>query len=489
MGHYIGARYVPKFANPLEWAENTAYEAMTVVSYNNNSYTSKMPVPATVGNPANNPKYWALTGNYNAQVEEYRQEVVQNTALVNSLETKLNNLSFINAINYGFVNDGTTDNSDIMDKFLSEHPNGSLSFPYGTYAFSRQINVIGSPTFALNGSTLKAISPMKTLLSIRDGGTQSDYVSPFFYNGILDGNYMVNNIFSSNKANGLVLFHMWLKNTNKYGILQSNASSPDGNIVVAFCIVENTKDINETEVTGTVGIFANGFDSRYLCVTVINFQQGVYTIGNRFISLSCWIRSKNIVPGSQFAVCDGYDDTFNDVYVDTYQYGFNLLNDKRMVEITNMLWILNPSVYTSEMQSQYPMIIFNCDYPGRKYVVTNVKISVYNNISFSKVTLWPYSTFVNVELVDISKNLQDVLGNYAYSISCKTALPMLVIYTTDTYGIFADKTAKMLFGVSPSNILIVQHGNGVFKAYRINEDTNALEPLKSTEIAAMKLLK
>lgn len=77
MGHYVGARYVPKFANPLEWAENTAYEAMTVVSYNNNSYTSKIPVPGTIGNPANNPQYWALTGNYNAQVEQYRQETIQ----------------------------------------------------------------------------------------------------------------------------------------------------------------------------------------------------------------------------------------------------------------------------------------------------------------------------------------------------------------------------------------------------------------------------
>lgn len=80
MGHYVGARYVPKFANPLEWAENTAYEAMTVVSYNNNSYTSKIPVPSTIGNPADNSTYWALSGNYNAQVEQYRQETAQETA-------------------------------------------------------------------------------------------------------------------------------------------------------------------------------------------------------------------------------------------------------------------------------------------------------------------------------------------------------------------------------------------------------------------------
>ena len=72
--HYVGARYVPKFASPVEWASDTSYEALTIVTFNNASYTSKVPVPPTVGNPANNPQYWALTGNYNAQVEQYRQE-------------------------------------------------------------------------------------------------------------------------------------------------------------------------------------------------------------------------------------------------------------------------------------------------------------------------------------------------------------------------------------------------------------------------------
>ena len=79
---YVGARYVPKFASPVEWAADTSYEALTIVTFNNASYTSKIQVPPTVGNPANNPKYWALTGNYNAQVEQYRQEVSENNAQV-----------------------------------------------------------------------------------------------------------------------------------------------------------------------------------------------------------------------------------------------------------------------------------------------------------------------------------------------------------------------------------------------------------------------
>ena len=75
--NYVGARYVPKFADPIGWQANTSYEAMVIVTYNNSSYTSKIPVPPTVGNPAENSKYWALTGNYNAQIEEYRKTTAE----------------------------------------------------------------------------------------------------------------------------------------------------------------------------------------------------------------------------------------------------------------------------------------------------------------------------------------------------------------------------------------------------------------------------
>lgn len=78
---YVGARYVPKFFQGPDgtptWVGNVPYEALTIVTYLGNSYTSKSPVPAGIGNPSQNPTYWALTGDYNAQVEEYRQEVAQ----------------------------------------------------------------------------------------------------------------------------------------------------------------------------------------------------------------------------------------------------------------------------------------------------------------------------------------------------------------------------------------------------------------------------
>lgn len=70
---YIGARYVTLFADPIEWSSTKSYEPLTVVTHQGNSYTSKQFVP--VGIDISNGDFWVLTGNYNAQVEQYRQEV------------------------------------------------------------------------------------------------------------------------------------------------------------------------------------------------------------------------------------------------------------------------------------------------------------------------------------------------------------------------------------------------------------------------------
>nr|DAP45712.1 MAG TPA: GDSL-esterase, psychrotrophic, monoethylphosphonate, HYDROLASE.35A [Bacteriophage sp.] len=74
---YIGARYVPIFGrkneDTIEWDNKGTYEPLTIVLHEGNSYTSRQFVP--VGVDILNQEYWANTGNYNAQVEQYRQEV------------------------------------------------------------------------------------------------------------------------------------------------------------------------------------------------------------------------------------------------------------------------------------------------------------------------------------------------------------------------------------------------------------------------------
>lgn len=81
---YVGARYVPLFANPAQWSSNNSYEPLTIVVNEGNSYTSIQYVPK--GIDITNESYWALTGNYNAQVEQYRQEVSTFDNRISTLE-------------------------------------------------------------------------------------------------------------------------------------------------------------------------------------------------------------------------------------------------------------------------------------------------------------------------------------------------------------------------------------------------------------------
>lgn len=102
---YVGARYVPKIMG--EWNKALQYEALSVVTYMGNSFTSKVPVPANV--EIDNTDYWVNTGNYNAQVEEYRKEALAATQLANKTSTDLQT----------FKEKQTSTNNDINNKIDS----------------------------------------------------------------------------------------------------------------------------------------------------------------------------------------------------------------------------------------------------------------------------------------------------------------------------------------------------------------------------------
>lgn len=173
---YVGARYVPKFyensLNPLsnEWEENVNYEALTVVTYLNDSYTSKKPVPVTVGNPRNNPEYWCLTGAYNAQIEQYRSEVVNlsnnigdlddletedKSTIVNAINSLLNVENTIYADDY-CVGDGVTDDTNNIINMLNDAKDLDLIiFGYKkTYKTTDSIIITKDLKINLNGSTI-----------------------------------------------------------------------------------------------------------------------------------------------------------------------------------------------------------------------------------------------------------------------------------------------------------------------------------------------
>lgn len=74
---YIGARYVPVFADPVEWSDDRPYEHLMMVQNLGNTYISKQAVPVGIELPTvtGDNEYWVLISDFSAQVEEYRQIV------------------------------------------------------------------------------------------------------------------------------------------------------------------------------------------------------------------------------------------------------------------------------------------------------------------------------------------------------------------------------------------------------------------------------
>ena len=114
---YVGARYVPKFADPVEWNSALSYESLTIVTHLGNSFTSKKPVPAGVD--IGNTEYWVNTGNYNEQVEEYKQ--VTESAVKKTAGIK----------GYGGIGDGVTNDTAAFNAMLTDV--GYVYLPKGNY--------------------------------------------------------------------------------------------------------------------------------------------------------------------------------------------------------------------------------------------------------------------------------------------------------------------------------------------------------------------
>lgn len=87
----------PIFADPIDWDIDSWYQPFTIVLHNGDSYTSKKLVP--IGISISNEEYWAHTGDYNAQVEEYRQQVISKAFAFDTVaDMKTSNELYVGAI-------------------------------------------------------------------------------------------------------------------------------------------------------------------------------------------------------------------------------------------------------------------------------------------------------------------------------------------------------------------------------------------------------
>lgn len=91
---YIGARYIPVFADPVEWDDNRTYEALTMVQHVGETFMSRQAVPIGAQLPdtehgEESTDYWVHMSNWNAQVESYRQEVLAYNGRISTVEDDL----------------------------------------------------------------------------------------------------------------------------------------------------------------------------------------------------------------------------------------------------------------------------------------------------------------------------------------------------------------------------------------------------------------
>ena len=146
-----------------EWDDEKEYDRLSVVLHEGNSYTSKKRVPA--GIDILNKDFWVVTGNYNSQVENYRQETIQYKndtddviiQLQDDLDKKIGDV-FVNPVNFG-LSDMLDDNSVSFNNALDSMSDtgGTLVLPQNrVYKFNKPLNINEKSNIKidLNGSTL-----------------------------------------------------------------------------------------------------------------------------------------------------------------------------------------------------------------------------------------------------------------------------------------------------------------------------------------------
>ena len=448
---YIGARYVPVFADPVDWNDTRTYEPLTIVLHGGNSYTSKQYVPK--GIDINNEDFWALTANYNSQVELYREETIKavNTAtaskeIADSANTKVEaeinraqaaekvNADMISAISsemdtfrnmatvsFETVSDmiasdnvkkddviicakyNTLDAFPITFKIVSEKSDTSIALDNGMYADVMFNNYVCPEMFGAVGDAItddydaikKALSQNVSIYSERTFGTSQ----PLTYNNFND-------------------LHIKVK------ALNSNFSSPVFTINVNF----NSEDFYSACKNYYVYVDANKNDiglqldncfmskvAAYIVnalTTAVNHNRGY---GNHFYICAS---NKKITASATCLVMNATDNVVDYLESENFKYGVNNANGFNSYSFVHP-WIYgNDSVYKDS-------IGFIC---GAECSVDRL----YNDTMNYGLS---YSTDVNVYVGE----LKTMFNNNGVSDAAANANPPKFVTTSKTFRADATK--------------------------------------------------
>ena len=257
---YVGARYIPRIMG--EYNNETAYEALDIVTSGGVGYISRQPVPA--GTAVTNKEYWAMWGSGNAAIDSLTQRVATNENDITALETGLQqtNQNLENLVipwepASTLKGDGSTDNTAAFGQLNANTP---VSLMPGSYLISGNVTIPCAVQF-LPGA--------KLVYNAATPGT--NYCTVTFSNGFVEygtqifDTYIIPRVGSQNATPEI--------NPAWYGVAENQTAT--NNDLALTWILSSTmgaKRVNFAPGTYTFSNISQG--------TYFNAQEGAEILGN-----------------------------------------------------------------------------------------------------------------------------------------------------------------------------------------------------------------
>ena len=257
---YVGARYIPRIMG--EYNNETAYEALDIVTSGGVGYISRQPVPA--GTAVTNKEYWAMWGSGNAAIDSLTQRVATNENDISTLETglqqtnqKLQNLVIPWEPASTLKGDGSTDNTAAFGQLDANTP---VSLMPGSYLISGNVTIPCAVQF-LPGAKLvyNAATPGTNYCTVTFSKGFVEYGTQIF------DTYIIPRVGSQNATPEI--------NPAWYGVAESQTAT--NNDLALTWILSSTmgaKRVNFAPGTYTFSNISQG--------TYFNAQEGAEILGN-----------------------------------------------------------------------------------------------------------------------------------------------------------------------------------------------------------------
>ncbi len=299
---YIGARYVPKLVG--EWDNSRVYEALSIVQYKFGSYTSRKPVPA--GIVPTDTEYWVLTGDYNGQVEEYRQNVValekNVTTLGNQVTTLDSRVTELGDAIGGFKDLPILDLTDKAGVDLCDVYDGTFRgvvFLPENAALSRTITITAPVVIIGNGCNISHTTP--NCIEITTSGVHIENIN-FNYGGTAIDPDNANNSVIRVAHNSAEIVGCNFKESPGAGISLTSTRWT----IVSACNVSNMKSSS----IAAFWVGKSATESRFEnCTASNNYLDGWHIEGAKIILSGCAATKNGLRPSTQsgaYGACGVY---------------------------------------------------------------------------------------------------------------------------------------------------------------------------------------